>query len=70
MVTLISMAYTSNLRYFITLPNYEPEINQDSDADKYFNTVHIPVPHEYKTIYYSFVKKISSSLFEKVRGDE
>ena len=66
MVALLSHAYTSNLRYFVTLPKYDQEINQDSDADNYSSKIHVAVPEEYVNIYYSFVEKLSSSLYEKV----
>ena len=65
-VMLLALFYTSNLRYFVTLPKYEPEINQDSDADKYAPAIHVPVPDELKGIWYDFIKDFSTSLHAKV----
>ena len=50
----------------MTLPKYEPEINHDSDADKYAHGIHVAVPEDLKDVYFNFIETISSTLYEKV----
>ena len=63
---LLGMFYTCNLRYFVTLPKYEPEINTDLDAEKYAHGIIVAVPEKIKGIWFDFIKDLSTSLHAKV----
>ena len=67
MATLLSLSYSSNLRYFITLPRYDPEINTDADVLEYAQAAHVSIPDEYISTYFTFIGNLSQPLYDKVQ---
>ena len=65
-VMLLALAYNSNLRYNVTLPKYEPEINSDMDVIENVNEVHVLLPEKYKEAYFDFILESNPRLYQMV----
>ena len=63
---LMALAYTSNLRYRITLPRYEPEINNDRDVLENMRDVHVLVADQYKDLFFDFTAENHAEIGSKV----
>ena len=66
MITLLALAYCSNLRNFVIVPKLSPEINSDSDADKHAQSIFTVAPRTLMDQYYGFIKDMSMPIYSKV----
>ena len=61
------MFYNSNLRQFLILPTYQPEINNDEDLlDLGIKTIYTDTPHEWMHDYFGQYEVNRPELYFKV----